>query len=130
MILKEKKKKYQPITKIRLCAIKTRLVPETDTMKIHPQDKPVESSVPQFGNINIRILDLGHSRETVGNVRPNDIEVVGDWMLDRWDEGVFLFAWDAEFLKVGFGGREFDVCGCHGGERFCELERGGERWAM
>jgi hypothetical protein len=52
---------------------------------------PVEIVASQLGDIYIVVLDPSHSRKTICNVGPDDINVLGGWMLDGRDEDAFLF---------------------------------------
>lgn len=75
---------------------------------------PVESPIPEHGDKYVPELDPGHPWETVGDVSPEDIEVVGNRMSDDWNQNVLMFAWRMECLKVGFG-VGVKVCGGHDG---------------
>lgn len=67
------------------------------------QAVPVKSGIPQQGNIHIPELNPSGLWKAVGDVRPNDIEFIQDWVQRDRDEDKFFFIGSTECLEVGVG---------------------------
>lgn len=64
---------------------------------------PVETSIFEFGYVNILELHSGRFGETVGDIGPEDIELIQGRVDDYRDLNGFFFVRDAKGLEVGFG---------------------------